>query len=119
MLLPFPKFSLLSWNAGGNLDASSSMYIVLVVLKISSLSLYNYLSFAFYFLLLFLFSILPPSCLLFSHNWSKALIASFSCNKNVRKYRVKKWKDILKDMWIFCIITKKWKMAVFGEQCNL
>jgi len=49
MSLPFPKFSLLSQNAGGNLDARDSMYIVLVILKTSSLTFYNYLSSAFCF----------------------------------------------------------------------
>ncbi len=53
--LPSLKLSLLSQNAKGGLDASGSMYIATVVLKSSSLFLYNSL---------FLFSILPPFYLL-------------------------------------------------------
>jgi hypothetical protein len=49
--LPSPKFSLLSQSARSGLDASDSMYIVLVALKTSSLTLYNYFSSAFYFFL--------------------------------------------------------------------
>jgi hypothetical protein len=46
MSLPSLELSLFSQNIGGGLDASGSMYIIAVVLKTSSLTLYNSPSFA-------------------------------------------------------------------------
>jgi hypothetical protein len=31
---------------------------------------------------------------------------------------MEKWKDIPKDMSIFCIVVEKWKMVVLGKQHN-
>ncbi len=79
MSLLFPELSLLSWNTGGGLDASGSMYISLVTLKASSLTRYDSLSFAFFS---FLFLLNSTSFLIaLSFNWSKALIASFWSSK--------------------------------------
>jgi hypothetical protein len=79
--LPSLKLSLLSQNIRGGLDASGSMYIALVALKTSSLTFYNcpplLLSLLNYASLLFVFSL----------NWSKALIASFWCNKEYKEIK--------------------------------
>ncbi len=75
MSLSSLKLSLLSQNIGGCLDVSGSMYIALIALKASFLTLCNSLSSSSSFFL----SLLNLASLLFtfSLNCFKALIASF------------------------------------------
>jgi hypothetical protein len=35
--------------------------------------------------------------------------------RNIRKSKMKKVKDIPKDMLILCVVAKKWKVVVLGE----
>jgi hypothetical protein len=79
MSLSSPELSLFFQNVGGSLDASGSMKNAPVVLKASSLTFYNSLSFpSFSSLCLFNFA---SFLLALSFNRSKALIASSLCNK--------------------------------------
>jgi hypothetical protein len=82
MFPPLLKLALLLRNAGSSLDASGAMYIASMYNFLS-----NYLQFSFLclFLSFFLFSIMPPSCLLSLSIDLRHSLLCFDAINNIKK----------------------------------